>query len=169
MKKRFDPILAQAKQWWGSITQREQRLVMIGAVCLVIGGFYWGIWQPLQERANQAQMRIHTEKQLLGWVSHKADQITALRKQGGKSQIQQPLNQVIATSTRDFNIDLIRVQPRNDDSMQVWVQPLPFNQLLNWIAFLQENQGISVQFLDIDKAKQPGVVEVKRLQIKRGI
>ncbi|MZI94760.1 type II secretion system protein M [Vibrio sp. CAIM 722] len=168
MKNIIGPLQAQLKLWWRSITPREQRLVLIGGICIVIGVIYWGILAPLQQRIDQSQLRINSEKQLLSWVSHKANQITALRKQGGMTQQRLPLNQVIATSTRDFGIELIRVQPRDEDGMQVWIQPLPFTKLLDWVKFLQENQGITVQHLDVDRGDQPGVVEVKRLQLKRG-
>ena len=60
-----------------------------------------------------------------------------------------------------------RLQPRGE-MMQVWIQPLPFSQLVSWIAYLQERQGVSVDAIDIDRGKVNGVVEVKRLQLKRG-
>ncbi|SJL84784.1 type II secretion system protein M [Vibrio palustris] len=162
------PLQVQLKQWWSSITQREQRLVIIAAVCLVVGIVYWGFYQPLNQRISMAKTRVHSEKQLLNWVSDKADHIVALRKQGGQTAALEPLNRVIANSSNDFNIGLIRVQPRGDNKMQVWVQPLPFSHLLDWIAFLKEKQGIDVEYLDIDKGAKPGLVDVKRLQLKRG-
>lgn len=163
------PLKGQFKQWWNSITQREQRLVIVAVICLVVGILYWGFYQPLNQRIASAQARVHSEKQLLAWVADKADHIVALRKQGGRSARLEPLNRVVANSSGEFKIRLIRVQPRGEDKMQVWVQPLPFSQLLNWIAFLKEKQGISVEYLDIDKGSVPGMVEVKRLQLKRGV
>jgi len=50
----------------------------------------------------------------------------------------------------------------------VWVQPLPFNQLVSWIEYMQTHHGIEVLFLDIDKSNRAGVVEVKRLQLRKG-
>ncbi|TNF20000.1 MAG: type II secretion system protein M, partial [Vibrionaceae bacterium] len=35
-------------------------------------------------------------------------------------------------------------------------------------AYLKEKQGVDVEFMDLDRGKVPGVVEVKRLQLKRG-
>lgn len=76
------------------------------------------------------------------------------------------MNQVIPSSTRQFKIELIRMQPRGEQ-MQVWVKPLPFNSLVNWLAFLRDSQGINVQFLDLNKTDVEGVVEVNRLQLTR--
>ena len=123
-------LIAQAQTWWSSISQREQRLVMGCGAIAVLGIIYWGILQPMNQRAELAQSRIQSEKQLLTWVQNKADDITALRKSGGVSFSNQPLNQVVSSSARRYKVELIRVQPRND-SVQVWIKPLAFNQMVD--------------------------------------
>ncbi|ENM5932267.1 type II secretion system protein M [Vibrio mimicus] len=161
-------LLAPVNAWWRSVTPREQKMVMVTGALVVLAIAYWGIWKPLDERTTQAKARVQTEKQLLNWVSENANDIVTLRTQGGNEAVSnQPLNQVITNSTHQFNIELIRVQPRGE-MMQVWIQPLPFSQLISWIAYLQERQGVSVDVIDIDRGKVNGVVEVKRLQLKRG-
>ncbi|SDH76562.1 general secretion pathway protein M [Vibrio xiamenensis] len=159
--------IALARQWWSSITQREQRLLICGAILLVLGILYWGIWQPVAEQAKQAEQRAASEKQLLSWVKEQANTITELRAQGGKAFSNQPLNQIISSSARRFNVELVRVQPRGD-MMQVWVQPMPFNRLIDWIAYLRVEQGVNAMFVDLDKGDKEGVVDVKRLQFSKG-
>jgi general secretion pathway protein M len=112
-------------------------------------------------------MRIQSEKQLLSWVKEKADDISQKRGSAGVQFSNQPLNQVISSSTRQFNIELQRVQPRNE-MLQVWVAPMPFNRFIDWLTYLKEKQGIEVEFMDIDRGKEAGVVEINRLQFKRG-
>ncbi|HAS6044835.1 TPA: type II secretion system protein M [Vibrio vulnificus] len=160
-------LLNMFQAWWSSISQREQRLVVVCGVFGLIGLIYWGVLQPINARAEQAQLRIQSEKQLLSWVSEKADELTGLRASGGVSFSNQPLNQVIASSARQFKVELQRVQPRNE-MLQVWVVPVPFNRLVDWLTFLKEKQGIEVEFMDIDRGKESGLVEVNRLQFKRG-
>ncbi|MCA3893595.1 type II secretion system protein M [Vibrio vulnificus] len=160
-------LLNMFQAWWSSISQREQRLVVVCGVFGLIGLIYWGVLQPINARAEQAQLRIQSEKQLLSWVSEKADELNGLRASGGVSVSNQPLNQVIASSARQFKVELQRVQPRNE-MLQVWVAPMPFNRLVDWLAFLKEKQGIEVEFMDIDRGKESGLVEVNRLQFKRG-
>lgn len=163
MKNLLNPV----QIWWSTISQREQRLMLICGAVLLLGLIFWGVVQPLQQRSENARNRIQSEQQLLQWVKSTADDIVTLRRQGGVVRTNQPFNQVIASSTRDFNIELIRVQPRGE-MMQVWVQPLPFSQLVSWINYLREKQGIDVEFMDLDRGAAPGLVEVKRLQLKRG-
>ena len=154
--------------WWQSISPRERVLVGGGSIALVIAALYWGGIKPLNDRAEIAQNRINSERSLLTWVQKKADTIVTLR--GGASSTTQtairPMNQVIPSSTRQFKIELIRMQPRGEQ-MQVWVKPLPFNTLVNWLAYLRDSQGINVQFLDLNKTDTEGMVEVNRLQLSR--
>ena len=154
--------------WWNGLTGREQRLVLGGGISLLIAVLYWGVWQPLSDKSTLAENRIVSERQLLNWVKDKADDITTLRSSGNAPvNADQALNRVIPTSTRRFKIELIRMQPR-DDMMQVWVKPLPFNSLINWLAFLRDNHGIQVEFIDMNKTDVEGMVEVNRLQLSRG-
>ena len=80
----MNKLINTLQTWWLSISQREQRLVVVCSLLVVIGGLYWGVVQPVAERANNAQMRIQSEKQLLSWVKDKADQISQSRGQGGR-------------------------------------------------------------------------------------
>ncbi|WP_436317783.1 type II secretion system protein M [Vibrio agarivorans] len=159
--------LVTVKNWWQGLSQREQRLVGICVGFTLLGILYWGLVQPLQARAENARMRIDSERQLLSWVSSKADEVTELRAQGGIVTSNQPLNQLIYSSASRYQVEIIRMTPR-DDMMQVWVQPIPFEQLLNWVTYLKEQQGVEVAFLDVDRTERTGVVDVKRLQFQKG-
>lgn len=163
----MNALLAPLQNWWSKITPREQRLVMICSAFIVLGGLYWGVVQPVSERAATAQMRIQSEKQLLSWVKDKADSISQLRSQTGQVVSGQPLNQAVSSSARRYKVELVRVQPRGEQ-LQVWIAPMPFNQFVEWITALQENHGIMVSFLDIDKGDRDGLIEVKRLQLTKG-
>lgn len=157
------------KAWWKALSQREQRLVLAGAGAFALAVIYWGLWQPLANRAEMAQIRIQAERQLLNWVEEKANQIVSLKGASGSTVTvsEKGLNQVVNETTSRFRIELIRMQSRRD-AVQVWVKPLPFNTLLNWLSFLRDEYGIEAQFLDISKTDKNGIVEVNRLQLGRG-
>lgn len=161
-------IINMLGAWWTGISVREQRLMIVCSVLLLVAGVYWGLLQPMTQRAEQVQHRITSEKQLLGWVQQKADRITELRGSGGQATTTLPLNQAVSSSVRQFGIELIRMQPREDE-LQVWIKPVPFNSLLNWLAYMRDRHGVDVLFIDLAAADQQGMVEIKRLQLKRGL
>ena len=142
-------------------------MLIVCSVVIVLGGIYWGIIQPISERAEAAQVRIKTEQQLLNWVSESADRIVTLRGSSGISASSQPFNQVISASAKTYKIELIRIQPR-DDMLQVWLKPVAFDQFIHWLAYLRQQQGIQVEFMEISNGDSSGVIQVKRLQLKRG-
>ncbi|CAM3724091.1 type II secretion system protein M [Vibrio aquimaris] len=160
-------LLTSIQLWWMKTSQREQHMLMVCGAFLFLGILYWGIVQPVIERADAATQRIQNEKQLLSWVKDKADSISQLRANGGMSSSNLPLNQSISSTASRFGAELVRVQPRGDE-LQVWVQPMPFNRLIDWMTFLKESHGVSATFMDIDKGEQEGTVEIKRLQFVKG-
>ncbi len=157
--------------WWKSISSREQNLVFCALGLMLIAVAFWGVWKPLQTRMQLAEQRVNSERQLLVWVQSNANELVQLRKISGVSNevdTSKGLNQIISSSTQRFQLDLIRMQSRNQDSIQVWLKPIPFNQLIDWLAFLRDKYGIDVQFLDTSKGDRTGMVMVNRLQLGRG-
>jgi len=166
----MDALKESLFSWWKGISLREQRMVIACTFLVLFGVVYWGIVQPVSARVDTARVRINSEKQLLSWVSNKADRIIELRRQGGirtSSEPSEPFNQVISASAKRYKIELIRIQPR-DEMLQVWVKPVTFDNFVHWLAFLQQKQGVQVVFMDISNSDTTGVIEVKRLQLKRG-
>lgn len=153
--------------WWSQLSLREQRLVVACSVLIVIGGLYWGLVQPISDRTDTAKIRINSEKQLLQWVVERADRIVDLRSKGGITTSNEPFNQVVSTSATSYKIELIRIQPR-DDMLQVWVKPVAFDQFIHWLSYLQKKQSVQVEFMEISSSDSKGIIEVKRLQLKRG-
>jgi general secretion pathway protein M len=133
----------------------------------LVGSVYAGLIQPLQQQRAMAVSKLNAEQNLYNWVVSEANKIIGLRGHGGLVSSDKPLNQLITNSTRQFGIRLIRIQPISQ-TFQVWIEPLSFNQFIDWLTFLQEKYGIQVNVMDIERGKQEGMIEVKRLQLKRG-
>ncbi|OEE71145.1 general secretion pathway protein GspM [Enterovibrio norvegicus FF-33] len=155
--------------YWQGLSKREQRLLGFAIAVLLIGGLYWGFVSPLQERAVQAQQRLNSEKNLLTWVNSKAAEIESLRAAtGNRGQVSAlPLNQSVTSSVKRYSLEIVRIQPQQEE-IQVWLKPMPFNTLLSWLDFLSVSHGVQVKFIDVGKTDTQGLVEVKRLQLGRG-
>ncbi len=155
------------KQWWSSISEREQRLVLGLSLVLFIGGLYWGLWQPITARAQAAENAVSSQRSQLNWVQDSANKIIANRGEGSTSEISDTgLSQVVNETARRYRVEVIRMQPRNEE-LQVWVQPLAYDDLLSWLSHLREAHGIDAQFLDVTRGEQSGLVDVNRLQLGR--
>ncbi|MDW6002642.1 type II secretion system protein M [Vibrio mangrovi] len=153
--------------WWKTLSSREQRLLLATVSLSVLALLYGGIVRPMQEQSLLAENRLTSEQNLLAWVTEQADLLIQLRGRGDTTVSEEPLNQAVAGSTSKFGIQLIRMQPKSS-GLQIWIEPVSFNQFIDWLAFLRRQYGIRVMVMDIDRAEKNGMIEVKRLEFIRG-
>ncbi|MGF1762490.1 type II secretion system protein M [Aliivibrio kagoshimensis] len=157
------------RTWWSNLSNRERNLLLVAVFFLLFATLYWGLLKPLSNKSVMVESRLNSEQKLLTWVEKRADAIVALRGSNQSTTLDRfkPLNQVIPASSKQFNIELIRMQPR-DNKVQVWIKPVPFSSLIQWLAYIKETEGVEVEFLDIKRTDIKGVVELSRLQLGRG-
>ena len=66
------------KEKFNQLTEREQRLVIISAVVVVVGMFYWLVWSPLNQAIERDQKAVESQKSLLSWVQKNANRAIQL-------------------------------------------------------------------------------------------
>ncbi|WBA08543.1 type II secretion system protein M [Salinivibrio kushneri] len=164
-------MIARIQAQWQSISAREQRLIGVAGGVLLISFLYWGIVVPIQTQAEQARTAVISEQRVFNELQNKRTQIMQLRAQSGGTRHalasrNQPLNQVIAASAGEFNVTITRLQP-GEDSVQLGLEPLPFNQLLRWLEQLAQLHGIQAARLSTEATETAGVVKVNRLELER--
>lgn len=152
------------KEKFNQLTEREQRLVIISAVVVVVGMFYWLVWSPLNQAIERDQKAVESQKSLLSWVQKNANRAIQLRAANGVStgfngSLAQAANQTAANA----NIPIARMQPQGEE-LQVWVDQAPFNGVLDWLQSL-EDMGISILDVDLAEADAPGQVKIRRLKL----
>ncbi|MGL5757623.1 type II secretion system protein M [Plesiomonas sp.] len=156
--------------WWKQLSLREKRLLQAGGLCLLLGIFFWGIWQPLNNHIAQQAQRLRQNQQLLMQIQTSADSIRGWQQRQGKTitvdSSNQSLSQQVSLSANQHGLKVIRMQPQ-EKTLQLWIDDLPFNQLLSWLLKLRLEQGIDVVYLDILPAAQTGMVKVERLQLEQ--
>lgn len=149
--------------WWTGLQQREQRLVAGAAVVVVVGLFYWMLWQPLhqardaqQQKVQSAQRQLNQLQQLLPQL--KAASATTARSGGSVAQI-------ISNSARSSGISVSRMQPQNEQLTLV-LEDVSFDKLLGWLHALQYQHGVKLINLDVATAETPGIVRVRRMVVE---
>ena len=154
--------MKELKIWWASLQAREQRLVGWGAVVLVIGGFYWLIWQPLHQSLGNQQAQAKAAAEQLVWLQ---TQLPLLSAQNNAMRSSASLNEVVSQTAQSFQIQVSRMQP-NNEQLQLTLEDVSFDKLLRWLHELQYQQGIRLVQLDLATADQPGMVRVRRMLIE---
>jgi general secretion pathway protein M len=153
--------MEQFKEWWESITQREQQLAMISAVVIGIATLYWGIWTPLTDQLAESKKQLTRAETTLIWTQEKATLL--LHTGAGKPQARGGnLTQILNSSARKSGITFSRIVNKND-KIEVWITNVEFESFLKWLTTLNNQYGVSVLNADLAKANQKGYIKVNRL------
>lgn len=153
----------QIINWWASLQPREQRLVSVASVAVVIGAFYWLIWQPLHQANERQQQKVQAAQRQLTELQQALPQLKA--SGGAKVRSSGSLSQIISNSARSAGVSVSRMQPQNEQLTLV-LDDLSFEQLLGWLHSLQYQHGITVINLDVANTDTPGIVRVRRMVVE---
>lgn len=151
------------KTWFASISEREQKLVIAGAVIGTLGIFYFLVWSPIHSAIETQRSALATEKQTLAWVNEQANRAQVLRRSVSKTSFNGSLTQLVNRTTRSAGIPVARMQPQGDE-LQVWIDQVAFNDLMAWLEQL-EQQGVMIIQSDVSEVDLAGFVKVQRLQL----
>jgi len=137
------------QSWWRGISAREQRLVAVGGSVLLIGLFYWAIWQPVANRIAERERQVVNQQQTLAWLKEKGQEVLAMQGgQGRQIDTGGTLDGVVNRTAFNQKIKIARLQPQGQD-LQVWIDTVPFDDLLIWLATLSDQYGVQVQIIEL--------------------
>ena len=156
----MDKLLEKFNQ----LTPREQRLVMLSGVFVVIGIFYFLVWSPMTTSLDTSRQAVENKQADLRWVKDNAARAMMLKGSSApRASFNGSLTQAVNQTANRLKISISRMQPQGDQ-LRVWVDQVPFNDMLSWLSSL-ENMGLVIINLDIAQADSPGQVKVRSLQI----
>ncbi|BFT31966.1 type II secretion system protein M [Alteromonas sp. D210916BOD_24] len=147
-----------------ALTDREQKLVALSALVMVIALFYFVIWSPLNSALDKQTRLLDNQQSLLVWVKDSAARAQQLRRNAsGSRAFSGSLPQAVSRTTNQHNIAISRLQPQGDE-LQVWIDQAPFNNVLEWLKAM-ESMGVVILQADIAEADDEGYIKIRRLQL----
>lgn len=163
-------MMEPLRAWWGGITPREQKIVGAAGAMLVVGLFYWGLWQPLADRVAERERQVVAQQRTLAWLKEKGELVLAMRgNSGGQIDTSGTLEGVVNRTAFNHKITIARLQPQGQE-LQVWIDTVPFDTLMLWMAELTDRYGVQVMVIEIARENlPPGMVKIRRLQLSRPV
>lgn len=155
----------EIKQWFLDQSPRDQMVLSVGAVAVVIFILFFLILFPMQENLAKTQKRNLASLQEQQTVRDLAGQVLA-RQQDGTQGGSQNLTSMLNDTTRQFGLRMENVQPTGN-SARVRLGASEFNTVLAWLHEMEVKQGLQVTDLTITADKNPGAVLVN-LQLTQG-
>ncbi|MBV7415347.1 general secretion pathway protein M [Aeromonas encheleia] len=161
-------MMDKLQGWWRGISTREQRLVAVGGGIFLIGLCYWLIWQPVANRIAERERQVINQQQTLAWLKEKGQDVLAMQAGSGRQiDTSGTLDGVVNRTAFNQKIKIARLQPQGQE-LQVWIDTVPFDDLLLWLATLSDQHGVQVQIIEVARENlAPGLVKVRRLQLSR--
>lgn len=140
---------------------REKGMLLAAVVFLFSVGYYVLIWQPLSERIEQQETMLQQLVAMNTRLRSAAPDIIAARKSATTTPAQ--VSRVISDSASAHSVVIKRIAERGEN-IQVWIDPVVFNDLLNWLNALDEKYALRVTQIDASAAEKTGMVNVQRLE-----
>jgi len=154
----------QIMQYWRSLKEQEQQLIMVAGGIFVVFVLVMGIFRPLNNAIDKAKKSYVTQQELLVWVD---ESIVKLKAAGNTQAISnQNISQVVNSTRSRYRITISKMQP-NDNSLRLTLDSVEFNQLIEWLDELVNQHGLRVENLDLSKDDKSGFVHVSRLVLEK--
>jgi general secretion pathway protein M len=142
---------------YDTMTPREQQLVKVGAVAVVLI-LIFGVLMPLNSSVSKARARVTQKQADLVWMRNNEQVLASVgpaRQSNGES-----LLVVVDRSTRESGLEkaLAGSEPSGPGGIQVRLEKAQFDAMIAWMSRLSQQNGIGVDGATIDTTGAPGVV-----------
>ena len=156
------------KEWFDNLDPRERRILIIGAVTLLVVLLYLLAWEPLIKNTATLEKSNRENQELLLWMEQSAEEAKQLQAKlqasgpSGSTQGQSLLGTIDRTAKiGNLGKSVKRVQPDGQSKARVWLENASFNDTVKWLESLQRQQGIHIVTSVIEKQEEPGLVNVR--------
>jgi general secretion pathway protein M len=143
----------QLMQWYQRLTERDQRILRIGAAAGLLL-LILALLLPLQRAVSGARARIEHKQSDLVWMHSVAPTLAAAGPVPSAPATPESLVVLVDRSARESGLGqaLTGSQPSGKGALRVQLEKAEFNLLIAWLARLSTQHGIQVETATIDHA-----------------
>jgi len=166
------------KAWWNGLSASERRTLSIGGITGALMLAYFMIWQPIQQTTAELERELREQQALLGWLQPAVAEIRARggapgtapgsTGQGGQGGQDgqgngQALFALADQSARQAGLGQVlkQVEPSADGGARVTFERVGFDELLRWLAQLQDRNGITATQVSLRRGALEGRVDAQ--------
>ena len=143
-------------------------MLVAGAVAVVIMLLYLILWHPLVSKISSLQQSNQENQQLITWMEQSAAEVRQLKakinagKPTSHSRGQSLLGIIDRTAKQaQLSKNMSKVQPDGKDKAKVWLEDVPFNDMIKWLEELQRREGIRIDTTVIERRDTSGLVNAR--------
>ena len=160
------------KQWWMSRSPQDRVAIMIMAAALSVMFLYLFVWLPFQQQIETRRQLVESQTKTLAWMKQSAQEVKRLKGAAAgssRSVSKEALLTLVDRTAKQQKLRqfIQRLKPEGSDSVQLWIEQVPFDGLINWLGQLLEQYDIAVESINIERQEQAGLINA-RLNLERG-
>lgn len=162
MKQRLQPLLDA----YNRLAPRERRLLLIAGAVMLVALLYLLVWEPIHLGREAAQRQLADARSVAQQLERAAVQFAG-RPTAAPVDRSRSLLSVVDQASRSATLGKApsRIQPDGDDVVRVWIEDVPAEALLRWMAELEARHGLQIGSADIERRE--GGRANARLQLAR--
>jgi len=142
-----------------TLNERERRMVLFGGIAAALL-LIFGVLLPLGTSVSKAQERIGKKQADLAWMQAVGPELASAGPTIARPSTTESLLVVVDRAARESGLggSLTSSEPQGPGQLRVRLEKAPFDIMIGWLARLADQNGISVESANIDRAGTPGVV-----------
>ncbi len=151
--------MEQIKQWYSSLEQNEQKIVIIAGVFFALIILFFVLIKPLNDSVSNLEIQVESRESSVETWKQAMPQLLAAGGQV-KGSNNQALSTVVTSTTRRFNLRVSRVKENGLSEMQVWFDNVPFNDFVRWASELETKYQITIASVNIRSKDRDGLTSM---------
>ena len=122
---------------------------------------YFALLNPMYTYHAESMAARDRQLSLIQYMRASEKQARSVKAETRTGGSGQSLLSQVSRIAQQIGIKPNRLQPEGSDAVSVWFEDVAFNDLVKMLKQVQQQQGIVVQQISIDKEDQPGVVRAR--------
>lgn len=157
--------LNKYKEWWINLSLREQRIVMIGGIALVLFLIYALVLSPLYQSVTVMRQRLTANEKTLAFmqtINQEINEITQAATQD-KSKSHSPLELISLLQNQiasaQLNEQLTQLKQTSKDSIEMHFQKVEFDKLCAMLIKISKTQNAVIMQVAVKRVDMVGHVD----------
>ena len=153
-------------EWWQKQSERDRRVLAIGAAVVALLLAWAFVWYPLARARAQLESRVEHERADLAWMSQASGEVQVLRAKGAHGQVDRQGKSLFAladVTARGAGLAtaLKRVEPTGPKSVRASFEAANFDALIAWVDTLARDYAVQTTDFSADRVEAIGLVNAR--------
>lgn len=159
-----NPQINELTQRFSALPPKDRLALTVLGVFLAALLIIYLVLLPAHRFANEAAVHHQQRAELLAWMQANEATVKTLASQPNKKTSASSGQSILSLASQQaqaHNINFKRFEPFGDGGLRIWLDEVGFNNMLQWLTQLQQEYGVQVRQVSIDRAKKAGTVSSK--------